>query len=1018
MSERHPLLYWLQLAGGEHAVREIEGREAMSAPFRFELRFTVEGGLWADPEDLLKQSALIRMERGGEHIRAVAGIVTEIVAEAKVRGVTEVSAVIEPQLALLRHRTDTRVFRDQSVPEIVTEVLRTAGITEGAADGPSRLTRRLSGAYAKRAYTVQSGEADLDFVHRLLEDEGIHYYLLERDGLVLGDSPAAYEPVPGPAIVPFRAGHGMDVNQDAINAVGRRAAASVGKVSLRDLNLDRPSLDLSASAAGPTPGGPELYDYPGEYADPAEGARKARVIAESYACAAAASSGTSLSGRLVPGHVFELEDTPGAVADGRHVVTAVRHAWKREAQGFSCAFDTLPAEVTYRPAVVTPEPRLLNPVSGIVTGPAGADIHTDPAGRVKVHFHWDRIQPYDDDCSDWIPVIQDNTGHSVAIPRVGWEVLVHFLEGDPDRPVVLGRLYNGADNFPNPLPAQKTKSALKSLSSPGRNGTNQIELDDLAGSEKITVLAEKDQNIRVANDKDTLIQNDQDVKVTRDETIDVGHDQTMKVGHDFTHGVERDQTRTVKGSRARSVKGTETSTIAKDRTLTIGSTHVRRIGTDDVVTAQDLVEQVAAVNLEAFVKTNTTTSSSTGRITVGGALIELVKDQKSESAKLRAETVGVMFSTTSGGSQSMATKLRVVTVGGAKTITAQERVTVGVATKLSFSAKEGSFDADEIMLKVGESFIQIKDGAMAINAAQTLILSGSSWALFNASGIAIIPASVASLSAAGAITARDDASASGSAHTGKSAVAVKASFDPSGDIKGPDAKGAANPAAAAGVDPATAAAAKIAHLQDTAGDAYDPAASQQAVMDYLKASDKLGDKTQDAINPGLISGIYAAEDKRLSLLERWGFDGDTIGRGQLGEAAYSDVVRTFGADLARAGVKLPGTYGEAVGNKTTEDLVVGAYASMAIDGSQDNGKAHVGRTAEDAMYYGVGKYHGEALRTAQQKAGEEVKYAPLVPYLPADQAAYNQEVIDAVKSYQPPPPPPQSTLEAPEGTWV
>jgi len=388
MSEKHPLRYFLQVGDAVAPVREIEGREAMSAPFRFELRFTLDDGLWAEPEDLLKRAALIRMERDGEHVRSIAGIVTEIAAEATTRGVTEVLAVIEPHLALLRHRTDHRVFRNKTVPQIVEEVLGVVGIAKSATEGASKLTLRLSESYATRAYTVQSSEADLDFIHRLLEDEGIHYFFLEHDGLVLGDSTAAYEPISGSRVVPFRAGHGIDMSQDAINAVGRRAAASIGKVSLRDLNLDKPSLDLSVSAEGPTPGGPELYDYPGEYAEPAEGARKARIFAQAYACEAATFTGKSLSGRLVPGHVFELEDTPDAVADGQHLVTVVRHAWKRDVTGFSCGFDSLPAEMTHRPPVVTPEPRLLNPMSGVVTGPSGEDIHTDSAGRVKVHFHW------------------------------------------------------------------------------------------------------------------------------------------------------------------------------------------------------------------------------------------------------------------------------------------------------------------------------------------------------------------------------------------------------------------------------------------------------------------------------------------------------------------------------------------------------------------------------------------------------------------------------------------------------
>ena len=773
MTQDQPLLYRLDVGMETFHVREIAGREDTSAPFRLELRFVVEHGLRAEPEELLTRGAVVRLERGGEHVRSIAGVVTEVSVSAVIRGAPEVHVVVEPQLALLRHRVDHRVFRDKTVPEIVEEVLGVVGIRKGV-EGPQGLALRLSSAYAKRPYTVEWRESDLDFVHRLLEDEGIFYFFTEQGGLVLGDTPAAYEPAHGPRALPFRGAHG----NDAVRAIARRAAASVGKVSLKDLDLEHPSLDLGVSCAGPTEGGPEHYDYPGEYAAPAVGARKAKLVAEAFACASSWFAGESTSGRLAPGHVLAITGTPGGVGEGEHVITRVSHAWKRDDAGFSCAFESRHAETTYRPPRATPEPRILNPLTGIVTGPAGQDIHTDALGRVKVHFHWDRLQPYDDDCSHWIPVLQDNTGHSVGIPRVGWEVLVHFLEGDPDRPVVLGRVYNAADNFPNALPAGKTKSALKSMSSPGRNGTNQIELDDLAGSEMITVLAEKDQNIVVANDKAAKIQRDEQILVVRDERVEIGHDQTERVGGSFTHTIERDQTRSVGASRTRNVSGAETSTVVGDRRVTIGGMHQRKIGTDDVVQAKNLNERVGAVDLEAFVKTNTTTSGKVELLTVGGAMIEVAKGAKTEStAKLRVETIGGLVLTKAGaGISAKAGKMRIMTVGGAMSTTAQGPIVLESGVKLGMDVGAGKLEGQAIVLKVGESFVLLKDGVAILNAAKTLRLSIDDKNELGSPGIAIIPTAMASPKADKSKTSGGAADASGGGKTGSGNVAVSGVF--------------------------------------------------------------------------------------------------------------------------------------------------------------------------------------------------------------------------------------------------
>jgi type VI secretion system secreted protein VgrG len=715
MSAEHPIRYFLDLPDLSLQARDVTGSEGISQPFRFELRFAAPPEL-PHPGALLRCEARVRLARDDwASDRALVGIVTDASIGAAIRGVPDVHLVIEPPLALARLRTDSRVLRNMSVPEIVCDVLSQIGISPEL---------RLRDTYPKRPYCVQRRETDFDFISRLLEDEGIFYFFTSSGALVLGDSPAAYEPMAGLPGVPFRQGLGLDQNQETIYRISQRATVTPSKVTLRDFNPEHPSLDMQVSAPAPTPFGPEFYDYPGEYLTPQEGTRKAQRMSEAIACSATRTIGQSFCPRLAPGHTFALENAPPGIAEGHYVVVALSHAFHRDQAGFENRFEALDATVAYRPPRVTPEPRIDNPLTGVVTGPAGADIHTDPIGRVKVHFHWDRRLPLDDDCSDWIPVLQDNTGHSVAIPRVGWEVVVHFLEGDPDRPVVLGRVYNGADPFPEPLPAQKTRSALKSLSSPGRDGTNMIRFDDAGGSEQMFVHAEKDENIVVANDKREEVLSDETTMIAHDETITIGANHKADIGDDISTTVGGNQTWVVSGNRKRKVGAEESTSVTKDHSLRIGGMHFRRIGTDDAVQAQDLTERVGAVDVEASLKDNATSSGKNMSITVGGAFIEIARKSKSEAAKVaRVETIGGVVLTKAKKAIAVKTKSRVTKVGGALKMTATGVLAIKGKNGLKAVAGTGTLQGtSNVTLEVRDSgnSVVIDGGVISITSSGTI----------------------------------------------------------------------------------------------------------------------------------------------------------------------------------------------------------------------------------------------------------------------------------------------------------
>jgi type VI secretion system secreted protein VgrG len=369
-------------------------------------------------------------------------------------------------------------------------------------------------------------------------------------------------------------------------------------------------------------------------------------------------------------------------------------------------------------------------MTGLVTGPAGDsdDIHTDEYGRVTEHFHWDRRLPPDDDCSHWIPTVQDNTGHSIAIPRRDWEMLVHFMEGDPDRPVILGRVYNAEDPMPVPLPTRKFVTSLKSLSTPTRDGTNEIQVDDESGKEYILIHAERDENIVVANDKTETILLHENSVVRRNESITIGVNHTMQVASDITPHVTGDQTWSTGGNRTRETSEAETASILKNRSVTIGSTHTLRCDDSSVVTAKDLNEQVGGVVLEMTDKSNATEVGENGTRVVGGAAIEIAQDNKAETAtKKRVETIsGVVFQKAKGELKIKAGEKRKTKVGLFLSVDAQKQLNLSGAEKLEMESGTANHQASKTLtLKVQDTSILLKDGLLKIDAKKTISLEVS-----------------------------------------------------------------------------------------------------------------------------------------------------------------------------------------------------------------------------------------------------------------------------------------------------
>ena len=549
----------------------------------FELEAEVVLGAYVELDDLLGQRATLLFGAAGEEPRAFGGIIeaasvlgsTQLGVDA--RGTRYVLHVVSP-LALLGRSVDSRIFQEKSVRDIVAEVLADHGV-EG-------VEWRLSGEYPPREVCVQYRESALAFVSRLLEEEGIYSFVDPSGGaLVFADDSAAAAPMSGDPVLPLRPRSAMLEAEDAIYALGERARVRSGKVVLRDFDFERPKLDMTVTAAAEDRADLELYDYPGGYFDTSVGERFARVRLEAEQVEGHTLEIEAVCPRLAPGFFISIADA-GDV-DGDYFVFSAEHAYahahaEQEGRGeggrgeggrYVVRARLLPLAVPYRAAQVTPAPVIEGPQTAVVVAPEGSPpetIHTDKHGRCKVKFHWDRRGKRDDSASCWMRVAQLQTSGSMVLPRIGWEVIVEFLEGNPDRPIVTGRLYNGVYMPPYALPEGKTRTAIKTASTPGGGGANEIRFEDRAGSEEVMMYAQRDMKVAVANNAKKTVGNNETTVVGNNASLTVGSNQTTKITKGSSNTVGADQSVSVGGDRSVEVNAVAALTAHGDAATTVG----------------------------------------------------------------------------------------------------------------------------------------------------------------------------------------------------------------------------------------------------------------------------------------------------------------------------------------------------------------------------------------------------------------------------------------------------------------
>lgn len=567
-------------------LRRMEADEGLSQLFEVRLDLLAKDVL--APRAVLGETMAVQLECDEGKLRYFHGHVTALETLQGRGRFLQYRATLRPFLWFLTRSRDCRIFQRKTPSEIVKQVLAERGFSD--------LKVRLSAPEPRLEYCVQYRETDFDFLSRLLEQEGIYYYFEHtqtKHTLVLADGPASHQPVPGYETVKY-ASHTRDAGRQHDRIDGWEVARQLetGAYVLDDYDFEKPAAELRARLS--PPGDPvmrklEMYDYPGGYLTTAAGERYARIRVEEQHARRERFRATGTVRGLHAGATFRFSECPRSAEDGSYLVIAARH--RLELSGaeaapesdlqvapFRASLTLLKSDVPFRPARCTPRPVIAGVQTAKVVGSgAGQEYWTDAYGRVKVQFHWDREGKLDENSSCWLRVAQVWAGSGWGtqhVPRIGQEVLVSFLEGDPDRPIVTGGVYNGSAAPPFALPARAMVSGVKTDSTPNAVGYNELSFDDSKGNEKIVLHAQRNLESTVEHDAVATVGRDLSAAVTRDATVKVGHDLVATVDHDAMVKVGRDLLASLARHLTLRVGEDVHVTASKEVRLTVGTTEI------------------------------------------------------------------------------------------------------------------------------------------------------------------------------------------------------------------------------------------------------------------------------------------------------------------------------------------------------------------------------------------------------------------------------------------------------------
>ncbi|MBT2990716.1 MAG: type VI secretion system tip protein VgrG [Candidatus Thiodiazotropha sp. (ex Ctena orbiculata)] len=699
------------LGPDELLILKMEAREELGRLYEFTVDLLSDNeSISAD--DLLGKKMTVEMDMVNTTKRYFDGYVSRFTQIGHMAFFAHYRATLRPWFWLLTQTSDCRIFQNKTVPDIVKEVFGENGFSD--------FEERLSGSYREWEYCVQYRETDFNFVSRLLEQEGIYYFFKHEAGkhtLVLCDDYGSHRVLEAYSEIPYLppTEAGSSRFRDYIHSWRFSKSVRPGKYVHTDYDFKKPKSDLLRNALqsrSHSYAEYEIYDYPGEYEVPSDGEGYAKHRIQELQAGHEVLEGKGNARGVTTGGLFTMTEHPRGDQNREYLITGASYSLHADAfesvaeiaQGplYVCEFSCMDSKEIFRTARTTPKPMVQGPQTAVVVGPAGEEIYTDEYGRVKLHFHWDRYDSRDENSSCWVRVAQVWAGKNwgaMHIPRIGQEVIVDFLEGDPDRPIVTGRVYNADQMPPYGLPANMTQSGIKSRSTKGGSGDNfnEIRFEDKKGNEQLYVHAEKNQ--------DNIVENNETTSVGNDRTENVGHDETITIANDRTESVGNNESITIGVNRTETVGSNESVSIGSNRSVNIGSNKSETVG----VNKAETIGAAKALTIGAGYQ-----------VSVGAGMNETVGASKSmQIASSLSETVGSDRAVSVGKNQA-------TTIGDSDTLTVGKNLVIEAGDSVTIKTGKASIT----MKKDGTIAIQGKDitvkgsGGVDVKASKNVVIKG------------------------------------------------------------------------------------------------------------------------------------------------------------------------------------------------------------------------------------------------------------------------------------------------------
>ena len=735
--------------------RQMTGTEALSTLFEYDVTFH-SGKPNLKAKSMLGLSVTLKVETQEQGVRYFNGIVTRFAASGR-EGIHYVyTAKLRPSLWVASRRSDCKIFQEMTALEMIDLVLKPYGF--------DKVVKTMK-PYRKWEYCVQYQETDLNFVLRMMEHEGIYFYFEHKDGnhiLTLVDDVHAHPPMPErPTIIYSGIDAATVENEEHFDSWHLREEADPGEYETNDYDFKKPSANLvtkKSHVMGHAQADKQRFVWPGGYVDHNEGDIYANVRMEALVAEQERAQGHCSVRTIATGYLFTLDRCPIGDQNREYLVVAATYFFRNNARmsagsgagdaTWGITVTSQPTSIPYRPQLLTPKPLTHGPQTAVVVGPPGEEIYTDKWGRVKVHFYWDRHDHRNENSSCWIRVSQPWAGEKwgfIHIPRIGQEVIVDFIGGDPDYPIITGRVYNADQMPPYDLPTNQTASGIKSRSTKGGSPTdfNEIRMEDKKGEEELYFHAQKNLHTVVELDESRTVGQHRQTRVEKNDSRYVNQDDLEVINGVQNNQIEKDQTTTVKMSQhntvtenqSNMVKGNRTQNVEKDVKEETGGDHLETVkgnhsfsvtkdekiliqGNQSTFITGNRVDTITGDNTTTTMGQTTLTSikgySVFGGLSYGETCVTRSADVKgTDTTKIMGmqteEIMGVRTTTVRGGDFTSITGVHTHTVSGFSTV----------------SAAGGMLVSSPVMITVSGGVVTIA-GATAINlAAPTINLTGA-----------------------------------------------------------------------------------------------------------------------------------------------------------------------------------------------------------------------------------------------------------------------------------------------------